>query len=45
MNEFGLSIQGFRCFEQHKVVDDKKNSRSHELSPLDYMNSSRLRLI
>ena len=31
--------QGFRFYEQLKVVDDMKDSKSHELRPLDAMNS------
>ena len=45
MNDSGLSAQGFRSFEQHKVVDDKNNSKSCELKPQDSMNSLRLGMI
>ena len=45
MNDFGLSVQGSRCFEQHRVVDDKNNLRSHELKLVDSMNSLRLRMV
>ena len=30
--------QGFRCYEQPKVVNDMKDSRSHELRPLDVID-------
>ena len=30
-NDSWLSAQGYRCFEQHRVVNDKNNSRSREL--------------
>ena len=45
MNDSGLSAQGSRYFEQNRVLDDKNNLRSRELRPLDFMNSSRLRMI
>ena len=45
MNDSGLSAQGSRYFEQNRVLDDKNNLRSRELRPLDFMNSSTLRMI
>ena len=45
MNDFGLSVQGSRCFEQHSVLDDKNNLRSCKLKPLGAMNSSWLWMI
>ena len=37
--------QAFRCHEQLRVLDDMKDSRSHELKPLDAMNNSKLWII
>ena len=42
MSYFGSLAQGFGCYEQLKVVDDMNDLGSHELRPLDAMNSSRL---
>ena len=34
--------KGFRFYEQLRVMDDTKNSKSRELRPLDDMNKSGL---
>ena len=39
INDVVLWAQGFRFYEQVKVVDDMNDSRSHELRPLDAMNN------
>ena len=45
MNDFMMSVWGFRCYEQHRVVDDMNNLGCYELQSLDALNSSRLRMI
>ena len=45
MNNFGSWAQGFRCYDQHTVLDDMNDSVSHDLKSLDSMNSSRQRII
>ena len=35
----------FGCYEELKVLDDMNSSRFYELSPLDAMNTSELRMI
>ena len=45
MNDFMLSAQGSRCYEQLRVVDDINDLGSYELQSLDSLNNSRLRII
>ena len=45
MSYFGSLAQGFGCYEQLKVVDDMNDLGSHELKPLDGMNSSGMWMI
>nr|CAN75804.1 hypothetical protein VITISV_029356 [Vitis vinifera] len=40
MNNSRLSAQSSRCFEQHKLVDDKNNLRSYELRCFPLMGSN-----
>ena len=45
MNDFMLSAQGSRCYEQLRVVDDMNDLGSREVRSLDALNNSRLRMI
>ena len=42
MNDSASLAQASKCYVQVKVADDMNDSRSHELRPLDAMNSSGL---
>ena len=42
MSYFGSWAQGFGYYEQHRVVEDMNDLGSHELRPLDALNSLRL---
>ena len=45
MKDSGSWAQGSRCYEQLIVVGDMNDLVSHDLRPLDAMNSLRLRII
>ena len=45
MNYSESWAQGFRCYDQHTILDDMNISISHDLKPLDSMNSSRKGII
>ena len=45
MIDFMLSAQGFRYYEQLRVVDDMNDLGSREFKRLDDMNNSGLRMI
>ena len=45
IKDSGSLAQGFRRYEQLRVVDDMNDLRSHELSPVDAINHSRLWMI
>ena len=45
MDESGSWAQGFRFYEQLRVVDDMNDLGSHELKPLNAMNNLGLGMI